>query len=369
MSEPARTTARLLIVEDDAVYQRILRAHVQRLGDRVAHVEQAARLEEGLALHGVCPVDLVLLDLTLPDSQPEDTLARIKEFTRSGAGVLVLSALDDPEVAQAARDAGALDFADKREVSAERIAEALDAAGSAASVQAEGLMATPSLPLRDLDSPRRLAAQLVHDAKSWLTNHSFRLAALRRTAGPGSEELIEGLADTARALEALLDAGRGLVMDETAPVNHEPIELGPWLAEWMTRRASAGDGPPVHFKAPEGRLAITADPSGLEVVLEALVENAVQAAGEGPASLELRALPASPGQVLVELLDGGGPWDVEAYERLTQAFQKGERGSTRAGLGLYRARRWMDRMGGHLELVRRDDAPGALAVRLRFEGV
>lgn len=370
MSEPAQAPARLLIVEDDPVYERILRAHLRHLGDRVGEIEHAGRIEDGLRLHRERAADVVLLDLTLPDSLPEQTLPRISEFVRGGATVLVLSALDDAESAQAARAAGALDFVDKGDVSADRLAAALDAAGSGAPPAGPAAPATtgaPSARQQDPESPQRLAAQLVHDAKSWLTNHSFRLSALKRTAGPGSEQLIEGLADSARAIGELLDAGRGLVIDETTPVDHERIELGPWFAQWMTERAAADDGATIQFTAPEDPLAIQACRSGLEMVLGALVDNARQAAGEGPGSVELRALPAPAGKVEVEVIDGGGPWAVEDHERLTQAFQKGERGSTAAGVGLYRARRWMERMGGTLDLVPRDDAPGSVAVRLQFE--
>ena len=100
------------MVEDDPVYARILRGHVGRLGGRVAEVVHVERVVDGLERHRAEPADLVLLDLTLPDSPPAETLRRVDDFVRGGAVVLVLSALDDPEAAATARAAGALEYVD-----------------------------------------------------------------------------------------------------------------------------------------------------------------------------------------------------------------------------------------------------------------
>ncbi|MGD2017783.1 MAG: response regulator [Planctomycetota bacterium] len=368
MSEPPTAPARLLIVEDDPVYARILRAHLGRLGDRVGSVEHATRMDDGLRLHGERAADLVLLDLTLPDSAPEDTLATVRRFVDGGARVLVLSALDDPGTAAAARAAGAVDFVDKAAVSADRIASALGEEASRDGSSRDGAdeaQPAPPRPATEPGSPRQLAAQLVHDAKSWLTNHSFRLAALRRTVGPEAAGLLDGLEDSARAVTALLDGGRALVTDETTPCECAAVDLGARLVERAGRVAEEGGGP-ISARTPEGSVEVLACEAGLDVVLGALLDNTREAAGDDAAEVELSVVEASGDSVTVDVLDGGGDWSVRDPERLVEPFQKGERGSTRAGLGLHRAARWMERMGGALELVRRDDAPGAVAVRLRF---
>ena len=379
------------MVEDDPVYARILRGHVGRLGGRVAEVVHVERVVDGLERHRAEPADLVLLDLTLPDSPPAETLRRVDDFVRGGAVVLVLSALDDPEAAATARAAGALEYVDKAKISAERIEQALDSAaveapaapGEAAEHAAAPRPAPTSGPASGPasgptsgpaaqeapghDDPRVLAAQLVHDAKSWLTNHSFRLAALKRSAGPELAGLVEGLSDTARALDELLDGGRGLVMDETTPVDAGPVELRSWLAGWIARRSSGPEAAEIREIAPGPPLTVTASAAGLETVVGALIHNAEQASPGRPVNVAVRAATPVDGWVDLELEDDGGPWAVTDPGGLTTAFQKGDRGSTRAGLGLYRARRWMERMGGSLELIPREDVPGAMSVRLRFQ--
>ena len=386
MSQPAHDPLRLLLVEDDPVYERILRAHIRRLGDRVGEVVHVSRIEDGLQRHKAQPADLVLLDLTLPDSPPEATLGRVREFVEGGAAVLVLSALDDPESSSRARAAGALGFLDKGKVSVEQLSEALDrAVDPCPPAPAEAPLAASDAPPatappatgppaseppveQSLDHPQRLAAQLVHDARSWITNHSFRLAALKRTAGPEAEQLIEGLSDTTRALVELLDAGRALVIDETTPVALEPVDLRPWVARWAEQRAASPGGARIHASIPGTTLAVTGCLAGLEVVMGTVIENAEQASPDRPVNVDLQATSAAEGCVEVDLADHGGSWGVDDPQQLIGAFQKGDRGSTRAGLGLYRARRWMERMGGSLELIPRHDTPGAMTVRLRFKG-
>ena len=112
---------------------------------------------------------------------------------------------------------------------------------------------------------------------------------------------------------------------------------------------------------------MTASAAGLETVVGALIHNAEQASPGRPVNVAVRAATPVEGWVDLELEDDGGPWAVTDPGGLTTAFQKGDRGSTRAGLGLYRARRWMERMGGSLELIPREDVPGAMSVRLRFQ--
>lgn len=366
MTDAPTAPHRLLIVEDDPVFLRILRAHVQRLGGDDAEVAHAGRLGEGLRLLEQGPVDLVLLDLTLPDSSPETTLANIGRFTAGGAAVLVLSALDDADTAAAARAAGAVDFMDKGAVSPERLRAALEKARAGGSTPSSTQAAPAAAPTPAVDSPERLASQLVHDARSWLTNHSFRLAALRRSGSPEVVAQLQGLEDTAQALGELLEGGRALVKDATSSADCAPVDLGAWFAGRSQRAAEDGRGPLSAAGPGDAGVQVLASEAGLEVVFDALFRNAREAAGGADVAVELRVLGATGAGVDLEFSDDGGSWSVEDPERLADPFRKGERGSVRAGLGLYRARRWMERMGGGLELVPRADVEGAVAVRLRF---
>jgi diguanylate cyclase (GGDEF)-like protein len=106
----------ILLVEDDPVHAHLARAALRASPEGcewlVTHVESLA---------AACAVpetpDLILLDLTLPDARGLDTLHRLRErFTF--VPVVLLTAVEDPEIEATALQAGAQDFLGKDELTA-----------------------------------------------------------------------------------------------------------------------------------------------------------------------------------------------------------------------------------------------------------
>jgi signal transduction histidine kinase len=83
--------------------------------------------------------------------------------------------------------------------------------------------------------------------------------------------------------------------------------------------------------------ALLVDPDRLRAALDALLENAVKYTDEN-AAIELRARPAGPGQILIEVEDEGSGVDEEALERIFDRFARADAARTRSaggvGLGL-----------------------------------
>jgi len=90
---PPKATAlsgRILVIEDEADLQKILRYH---LGQAGFEVRSAANAAEGLALARKCPPDLILLDLMLPDRSGTEVLRELKSDPRTqGVAILILTA-------------------------------------------------------------------------------------------------------------------------------------------------------------------------------------------------------------------------------------------------------------------------------------
>ena len=113
MSDSTRAPVRAFLVEDDPVHRMILQRIAGRLGGEVEVVGTAstrAGADEAIAAMDSAP-DVVLLDLTLPDSALDDTVAALPELiARWGARVVATSALDDEAAALTsaalAREAG-----------------------------------------------------------------------------------------------------------------------------------------------------------------------------------------------------------------------------------------------------------------------
>ncbi len=98
-------TMRVLLVEDDAELRRTLRDALALEGYEML---TAASLSEGLALAANAPLDLVVLDLGLPDGDGESLLAALRR--RQSLPVLVISARQAEGQKIRLLDAGADDY-------------------------------------------------------------------------------------------------------------------------------------------------------------------------------------------------------------------------------------------------------------------
>lgn len=99
----------VLLVEDDPTDARLTQAHLAQL-DRFPHEVSVARtLQSALAALQGKAIDVVLLDLNLPDSRGIDTVATVLRAHRD-VPVVVLTGQDDEDLALAAARLGAQDY-------------------------------------------------------------------------------------------------------------------------------------------------------------------------------------------------------------------------------------------------------------------
>jgi DNA-binding response OmpR family regulator len=125
----ANDSIHVLLVEDSPELAALIQAvlaephgrGVANVAYQVVHVEQLgsalARLDRG-------DVDVVLLDLTLPDSQGLDTFIRLHTHMPT-VPIVVLSAVDDEELAATAVREGAQDYLVKGQMPLELVARSL----------------------------------------------------------------------------------------------------------------------------------------------------------------------------------------------------------------------------------------------------
>ncbi|HSV29235.1 MAG TPA: SpoIIE family protein phosphatase [Candidatus Omnitrophota bacterium] len=101
---------RVLLVEDNPGDARLVTMALAASGNPRFAVTHVVRLADALAhLRGDTPVDVVLLDLTLPDSSGIATLSRLQEAAPNLA-IVVMTGLDDPAFADYALEVGAQDY-------------------------------------------------------------------------------------------------------------------------------------------------------------------------------------------------------------------------------------------------------------------
>jgi DNA-binding response OmpR family regulator len=99
---------RVLLIEDDSRLAGMVAEYLGKAGFRVIHAENGTR---GLALHDREPVDVVVLDLMLPDSDGLDICREIR--ARSDSPILMLTARGDPMDRIVGLEMGADDYLPK----------------------------------------------------------------------------------------------------------------------------------------------------------------------------------------------------------------------------------------------------------------
>ncbi|MFH0909191.1 MAG: response regulator [bacterium] len=102
-------TLRVLLIEDDPGEARLIREMLRRSPNTTYDLRHAGNLSDGLAFLHVVPADIVLLDLSLPDSNGLDTLAKLTNMA-PGVPVIVQTGLSDDEIGRTALRRGAQDF-------------------------------------------------------------------------------------------------------------------------------------------------------------------------------------------------------------------------------------------------------------------
>jgi two-component system cell cycle response regulator len=106
---------RMLLIEDNPGDARLIKELLSEVRSMQCEVVSANRLEKGIELLGKRFFDVILLDLSLPDSQGLDTFEKIKKCALN-MPVVLLTGLDDERTAAAAAQKGAEDYLVKGQV-------------------------------------------------------------------------------------------------------------------------------------------------------------------------------------------------------------------------------------------------------------
>ncbi len=105
----------ILLIEDEADDRLLVKKALAQGGGGEYRIREAESLESAAAQVGHPPPDLVLLDLNLPDSNGIDTLSRLHD-ENPRIPILVLTGLDDQELAVQVLRKGAQEFLNKSDI-------------------------------------------------------------------------------------------------------------------------------------------------------------------------------------------------------------------------------------------------------------
>lgn len=111
------TPIRTLVVEDNPTDALLLEEMLREVSGAAFDTTCVERLDQALALLAAAHFEVVLLDLSLPDSQGPDTLVRVRR-NQPEVPIVVLTGLDDEVVGMKAVQLGAQDYLVKGRCSA-----------------------------------------------------------------------------------------------------------------------------------------------------------------------------------------------------------------------------------------------------------
>lgn len=120
----ADKVVKVLLVEDNDADARFISEMFKEIKTRKYELSHVKRLDEGLKLLDNNSFDVLLLDLSLPDSSGIGTFEKAHEYDPE-LPIVILSGLDDEEVAVKAVREGAQDYLMKGEVSSRLLSRAI----------------------------------------------------------------------------------------------------------------------------------------------------------------------------------------------------------------------------------------------------
>ncbi|MFQ5914543.1 MAG: response regulator [Nitrospinota bacterium] len=217
-------TVKVLLVEDNLADARMIRELISEAGGGDFQLAHVPRLGNALTQIAEGGVDLILLDLGLPDGWGLDTLARMLEGAK-GVPIVVLTETNNEGIGMKAVHAGAQDYLVKRELNAELLVRAIRYAVERHQLQ-ERLWQQHQQQQQEI----RFLEQLWRSRKSAVTAETFGLRPIREGAPDIFDELVKEYGE-------LLD----LALERRAyKVNDKVSEALPFIAD---RLGYLGAGP------------------------------------------------------------------------------------------------------------------------------
>lgn len=366
---------RLLVVEDNPGDLGLIQEMLPEKGPVNFQVESASRLSAALNRLERGGMDLVLLDLGLPDSQGLQTFRQLRQ-ARPEVPVIVLSGNNEQELAVTAVHEGAQDYFVKGQIKGGMLVRAVRYALERERLSADLRAALAQVRLADEELKRTnqsLAARnaeiqsfyhtLSHELRAPLTAASgFVSIVMDGLPGPLNETQLEYLGIAKESCDQLgshisdlldvtrLQTGKMSVVFQTGPLA-APVET----VVKMLAPAAAKKGVGLTSECAPGLPDVPFDRQRLVQVLINLTTNAIKfTPAGGQVRLRLSEAPADSASLAVAVSDTGRgiPQDQFGliFNRLHQVKPEDAPAETRGGLGLglYICRGLVQLQGGHL---------------------
>jgi signal transduction histidine kinase len=346
----------VLLVEDNAGDVRLLREMFnkeKRDAFQLTHLLRMSEAETHLAKGGV---DIVLLDLGLPDGHGLDTVRRAHAAAPE-VPVIVLTGLDDEALAAEAMNAGAQDYLIKGQIENRALPRALRHAIERHRMQTEtDLIQTHQMQFKD-----EFLSHVSHELRSPLTAvRQFVTILLDGLAGELGAEQRQYLEIVLRTVKQLHSMINDLFEVSGVQAGKLKIELqctsvSDAIAYTLNtlHGAAAAKGIVLPSDIERKLPPVCADPARVRQILIILADNAIKFTPQnGTVKIQTRIFEEDPAFLLLEVSDSGCGIDPEMteriFERLFQASDPASADHNGLGLGLYICKDLVTRQGGKI---------------------
>jgi signal transduction histidine kinase len=377
---PACEEIRVLVIEDDPLYGEIIAYRLKRSRDPIFRSVRQGSLREGLVALRDQTFDVILLDLSLPDSDGIETIECVRGASPR-VPVVVLTGLGAQEVALRALHKGAQDYLVKgndEELIIRSVRYAVERSRTLAELgESQRKLEVAQMQLiqaEKMETVGRLSAGIAHEVKNPLAIIQMGVDFLRKRpvssdplAVTAIDDIDESVARALAIVQGLLDFSVPRQLDLNPTQLNEVIEQTIPLVKHARDAARVGLAMELEHGLPDLQL----DAHKIRQVLLNLLLNAIHAMPDG-GTLTVRTYGKHltqvggivgfrttdkfrPGDrvVVAEVLDTGTGIAPDILPKLFEPFFTTKKRGSGTGLGLPITRNLVELHGGHLSLANR----------------
>ena len=318
----------LLVIEDDVVDVDILLEQLDEFKHEFV-IDVANRLSEAFLLIAQTSFDVVLLDLSLPDSHSVDTVTQLLSHVPN-IPIIVLSGLDDQNIAMEAVRNGAQDYLVKGKTSPDVILRVIRYAIERKKV--EQLHQRLSL----LEERETYVAMLAHDLRIPLIGANRILSILAESSGSDKKQaqLLSQIVKSNTSLLQMISNVLDVYKHETDPqeMRLETVDITNLIEQCIALVGPVSDRRDLRVRTPAEPVHVHANPIAMHRVITNLLNNAIKYTEDGD-EIDV-SLEQLKDQVVIRVRDSGIGMTPEQQKHVFQRFFQAHDRYRAMGLGL-----------------------------------